>query len=89
MSVGLSQHHAEAGHAFLAYHADLDAMVGLARADDGDETAFDEMDVGDRRTRPFEDLTGLDLDQLKRRLQEVEIHYRQPGKEPIPRAGEG
>ena len=43
-------------HAFISDHADLDALVGLRRADDRDEAAGEEIDVVDRIAGRFEDL---------------------------------
>ncbi len=52
----VAQHDAQARHAFMADHADFDAMVGMRGPDDRNESALNEMNVGDRLARRFEDL---------------------------------
>lgn len=61
----VAQYDAEPGHAFVADHANFDAMVGLCNADDGDQTAFDEIDMRDHIAGHFQYLVHIEIDDFK------------------------
>ena len=81
----LAQYDAVPGHAFVADHTDFDAMVGLCNADQGDQAAFDEIDMRDQITRPFKDLVHIETDESKMGPKQIKVGVRERRQKTIAR----
>src|SRR5436190_5759700 len=72
-----SEHDCQAGHAFAADDADLDARFARAVCDDGRKPGFDEIDLVDALPASFERLPHRKIDGFQMRLKQREILTRQ------------
>jgi len=81
----VAQHDAEPGHALVANHADLDAMIGLRRADDGNQAAFDEIDMADRIAGCLQNLARIELDAFEEGCQQIAVGVREHRQEAVTR----
>jgi hypothetical protein len=82
-----SQHYCQAGHAFAADDADLDARLARGVCDDGRKPRFDEIDLVDALPAGFERLPHRKIDGFEMRLEQREIFTRKARQNPIGRHG--
>ena len=82
----VAQYDADPGHAFIADHADFDAMFGLCPADDGDQAAFDEIDMRNQIAGLFQDLVHIETDDFKMGSQQIKVGARERRQKAIARA---
>ena len=60
-------------------------MVGLCNADNGDQTAFDEIDMRDQITGLFQDLVHIETDDFKMGPQQIKVGVRERRQKTIAR----
>jgi hypothetical protein len=60
-------------------------MVGLCNADDGDQTAFDEIDMRDHIAGRFQYLMHIEIDDFKVGPQQIKVGVRERRQKTIAR----
>jgi hypothetical protein len=60
-------------HPFTTDHADLDPVALRRRADDGDKSVFNEIDMADHLARRLQDLADIEFDRFNVRCEAVAV----------------